>query len=106
MPATRTSADPTQLLPVRRRGGSGLAAFFRPCRGDRVLHKNGDGKFPVSRCGFLRPQSKAAPGINRAAHSVPWDFAWPVGKKLEDTSDQFQLVSLDLNRQRALNRFN
>jgi hypothetical protein len=79
MPATRTSPDRTQLWPGRHRGGSGFAAFFPPCAGDELLHKNGDAKFsPTSRCGRLRSKENAAPGINLAAHSLPWGFAWPV----------------------------
>jgi hypothetical protein len=58
----------------------------------------------VAPCCFFRMPAEAAPGINRAAHSVPWGICGLGGKKGEDTSDQFQFVSLNLNRQRALDR--
>ncbi len=62
---------------------------------------------PVSRCAGFFSQVDAAPGISRAAQSVPWGFlgfGWKGWKEGEDTSD-LQLVPLNLYGQRALDRF-
>ena len=61
---------------------------------------------PALRRAFFSATEAPAPGINRAAHSCPIGFGCLGCKGRDDTSNHFQLIPLDINGQRALNRLN
>lgn len=82
------------------------AESFAVAEAFRVAASRNDIFVPVLRRAFFSATEAPAPGINRAAHSVPTGFGCLGCRGRDDTSNHFQLIPLEINRQRALNRLN